>query len=45
MGYITKKPKLRLEPIIDTDEKVYLRTDEVLNFSTQKNGISMSQRR
>ena len=36
MGYITKKPKLRLEPVIDTDEKVYLRTDEVIKLFNSK---------
>lgn len=36
MGYISRKPKLRLEPIIDSDEKVYLRTDEVIKLFNSK---------
>lgn len=36
MGYISKKPKLRLEPVIDNDEKVYLRTDEVIKLFNSK---------
>lgn len=36
MGYITQKPKLKLEPVIDTDEKVYLRTDEVIKLFNSK---------
>ena len=36
MGYISRKPKLRLESTIDTDEKVYLRTDEVIKLFNSK---------
>jgi integrase len=36
MGYISKKPKLRLEPVIDNDEKVYLRTEEVIKLFNSK---------
>ena len=36
MGYIDRKPKLKLEQTIDNDEKVYLRTNEVIKLFNSK---------
>jgi len=36
MGYIIRKPKLKLEPTLEKDEKVYLRTNEVINLFNSK---------
>ncbi len=36
MGYINRKPKLRTEPVVDNDEKVYLRTDEIIKLFNSK---------
>lgn len=36
MGYIDRKPKLKLESTIERDEKVYLRTEEVLKLFNSK---------
>ena len=40
LGYIQRKPKLKLLSQLDVDEKVYLRTEEVIKlFNTTKVGF------
>ncbi|WP_318346002.1 tyrosine-type recombinase/integrase [Flagellimonas baculiformis] len=36
MGYINRKPRLKLESTIEKDEKVYLRTEEVIKLFNSK---------